>query len=152
MDSKDETQKKSKSKIVIILLLVVMVLSGIIGGYVIAGNKDGVNIMKIFNSEGEYTAQLGEFVINLKSNNLNDHYLKMTIGLMYTKAKQGEVIEANGSKIRDAVINVLRSKTYDEMLDNNNTKELKTELIEVINGALNQEIIKEIYITNIVIQ
>ena len=95
---------------------------------------------------------LDEFVVNLKSEGSIKHYLKVKIALMYTEEKQGILIESSVNKIRDVIISNLREKSYKEMLEAENFLTLKKEVIDNLNLAINEDIIKDIYITDIIIQ
>lgn len=149
----DVSEKKSISKIIIIALLVmILLLTASILVFVVADNPMG-NIVEIFQSNGdEFTVPLEEFVVNLKQEGNIRHYIKVTMALMFTNEDNGPMIEANVSKIRDVIISTLRSKTYDEVSNDENTINLKAELVENINEALKGEIIEGVFITDVIIQ
>ena len=80
------------------------------------------------------------------------NYLKIKIALMYTDEKQEKNLSSNVNKIRDVIINQLRSKTPEEILDIEKTSELKKEIVDEINSAIKNDIVKDIYFTDLVIQ
>ncbi|WFA07889.1 flagellar basal body-associated FliL family protein [Tissierella sp. Yu-01] len=149
----DVSEKKSISKIIIIALLVmILLLTAAILVFVVADNPMG-NIVEVFQSNGdEYTVPLEEFVVNLKQEGSIRHYIKVTMALMFTNEDNGAIIEANVSKIRDVIISTLRSKTYTEVSDDDQTTNLKAELVKNINETLKSEIVEGVFITDVIIQ
>lgn len=147
-----ENGKKSKSKILIIVLLIV-ILIGIAGGaFFIVTDKTTSDIKEIFQSKDEYTISLDEFVTNLQTQENSKNYLKIEVSLMYKDKKNTEIIESNISKIRDIVLNDLREKTPEEVLEVDKTPELKDALLEKLNASLGEDIIEEVYFTNLIVQ
>jgi flagellar FliL protein len=146
------SERKSISKIIIIALLVlILLLTAAIFVFVVTDNPvDG--LVKIFQSNGEYTIPLDEFVVNLKQDSNIKHYIKIKIALMFTEENNSKVIETNVSKIRDTIISTLRSKTYEEVLNDEETINLKRELVENINNALNDHIVEGVYFTDVIVQ
>ena len=149
----DVSEKRSISKIIIIALLVmILLLTAAILVFVVADNPMG-NIVEVFQSNGdEYTVPLEEFVVNLKQEGSIRHYIKVTMALMFTNEDNGPIIEANVSKIRDVIISTLRSKTYAEVSDDDQTINLKAELVKNINETLKSEIVEGVFITDVIIQ
>ena len=152
ISTNEPTEVKSKSKIIIIILLAIIVaLSGVIAYIVISDNQIS-DIMQEFMAKEEYTILLDEFVVNLKTNNRVQHFLKVKIALMYNDKKESKVIEASVSKIRDVILTDLREKTYEDIINGEKTIDIKTELLEKINTALNSDVIKDLYITDLIVQ
>ena len=94
---------------------------------------------------------LDEFVINLKDNN-NNRYLKTKIALGYEKKKDVEILIEKQLQIRDAIIQTLRSKTADEIMEVEKTDELKQELMKDLNKVFGSELVLDIYIVDFLIQ
>ncbi len=146
------TEKRKLSKpLIIVIILILLALTVVFGYLVLKGN---VNITKLFNKNKnkEHTILLNEFVVNLKSDNNKKSYLKMQIALMYENKKDGVIIESNVNKIRDIIINNLLGKTSTDIIDEDNIHNFKEKLKKDINLALNDDLIKDIYITDLVIQ
>jgi flagellar basal body-associated protein FliL len=122
-------------------------------GY-IAFNSSGPNfdINKLIKPNKEEDVLLNEFVVNLKSENNRKNYLKLQIALMCNEESDKAIIESNVNKIRDRVVNILLDKTSSDILEGDNIKNLKGELKEEINLALKDELVKEVYITDLVVQ
>lgn len=148
----DVSEKKSISKIIIIALLVmILLLTAAILVFVISDNPVQ-NIVNVFQSNGEYTIPLDEFVVNLKQDGNIRHYIKVTMALMFTNEDNGQIIESNVSKIRDVIISTLRSKTYNDVLDDEQTNNLKAEIVENVNKALEDKIVEGVFITDVIVQ
>lgn len=147
-----EVKSKSKSKLLIILIVVLLLVLASIITFVVLDKNMVSQIKQILQPSGEYTVLLDEFVVNLKSDGAVKHFLKVKIALMYTEEKQGITIESSVNKIRDVIISNLREKTYKEMLEAENFTTLKKEVIDNLNLAINEDVIKDLYITDIIIQ
>lgn len=137
--------------IMIVLLALILFLTAAILFFVISDNEV-TNIMQTFQSQGENTILLEEFVVNLKDSGRIKHYLKVTMALMYTDEKQTEVIESSINKIRDTIIGNIRTKTYEDLLKDEGSKALKAEMISNINNVMGIEVVKDIYFTDIIVQ
>lgn len=148
----ETTNKKSKSQFVIIILLIVILALTSVIGYFVVKDKQISDIAKIFKSDEEYTILLDEFILNLRSDNLTKNYLRINIALMYTEEKHDKILNLNISKIRDIIIKDLSEKNSKEILDKDNTLKIKKEIIDHINDALKEDVVKDVYFTNLVIQ
>lgn len=152
MITAEVNEKRNISKVLIIILIIALLITSTILGYFVVKNRDSLGITKLFNSNSEKTILLNEFVVNLKSETARKSYLKLQIALMYNDKKDGKTIESNVNKIRDTIINNLLDKTSNEILDGSNINNLKEELKKDINLALNEDLVKDVYITDLVIQ
>lgn len=155
-------EKKGHSKM--ILLLVVVLVVGVIGG------TAGTFIGNLFSNKKAKTEEvdhisgkisndqdsiaLDEFLVNLApSKTGEDEYIKISISLL-VPAKVGEKeVEKNKDVIRDSIVNTLRKTQAESILnDSKGVESLKVELKEAINKANNSSLVKEVFITNLVIQ
>lgn len=153
MDTTEVSSRSRGFKILVIVLLVLAIsLLGIIGYFTIFGGENN-QLVNLFSSSDEYTFLLEEFVVNLQTEeNYSRNYLKTEIALMYTDNKQEETLNINTHKIRDTIINQLRLLTSEEILNGDNTPNLKSILTESINTALGEEVIKDVYFSDLIIQ
>lgn len=152
MPMEKKTEKNNSLKLIIIILLVaVILLAGTIGYFLISG-KGVSDVIEKMNPEEELTVLLNEFLVNLKFENNRKNYLKVQIALMYTDKKQTLLINSNTSKIRDVILFELRKHNADEILDAEAMLVLKKEIMQQLNVALEADIIKDVYFTDLVIQ
>lgn len=154
MDQTQVTEKKGNRKIIIIALLVLVLVTSASLTYFLASSGMLAGVVEKFRTEEELVLKLEEFTVNLKSesNSFSKHYLKTKMAIMYTDSKQTEKLQSYESKIRDIINGELRSKSYEQILDYGNTATLKSEIKDKINESLNEEMVKEVYITDIIIQ
>lgn len=148
----NENKKKSRSKLIIIILLVVIAVGIAITAYFMISGKSLKEIKELGKSEDEYTISLDEFITNLKNEDRGKNYLKIQVALMYKDKKHTDLLEANLNKIRDIVLNDLREKTSEYILEVKNTPKLKEDLLEKLNDSLGEEVIEDIYFTNLIVQ
>lgn len=147
-----ENKKKSKSKLIIIVLLVVIVLMVSVSAFFLISDKSLSDVKAMFESKDEYTILLDEFVTNLQNEDRGKNYLKIQLALMYKDKNNTSEIEANTSKIRDIILNDLRDKSPEEIKEVEKTGELKTQILEKLNKSLDENMIEDIYFTNLVVQ
>ncbi|TJX66261.1 flagellar basal body-associated FliL family protein [Soehngenia saccharolytica] len=150
--TKEVKKKKSKLKLIIIIVLIIAVL--FLGAFIYLKVTDTTiaDIMKSFDKEEQLTMSLDEFVVNLKSPANMRSYLKVKISLMYTDSSKTEMLMINTSKIRDIILDNLREREYEEVTTNEGIDALKKDIIEELNNTFGEPIIKELYITDIIVQ
>jgi flagellar basal body-associated protein FliL len=150
--TKDVKKKRPKLKILVIIILVIVVL--LLGGFIYLQVTDTTiaDIMESFDKEEQLTMSLDEFLVNLKSPANMRNYLKVKISLMYTDSSKTEMLISNTSKIRDIILENLRGLEYEDVTTNEGINALKRDIIEDLNNSFEEPIIKEVYITDIIVQ
>ncbi len=150
--TKNAKKKRPKLKILIIIILLIVVL--LLGGFIYLQVTDTTiaDIMESFDKEEQLTMSLDEFLVNLKSPANMRNYLKVKISLMYTDSSKTEMLTANTSKIRDIILDNLRGRGYEDVTTNEGIDALKKDIIEDLNNSFEEPIIKEVYITDIIVQ
>ncbi|TFZ39928.1 flagellar basal body-associated FliL family protein [Soehngenia longivitae] len=150
--TKNAKKKRPKLKILIIIILLIVIL--LLGGFIYLQVTDTTiaDIMESFNKEEQLTMSLDEFLVNLKSPANMRNYLKVKISLMYTDSSKTEMLTANTSKIRDIILDNLRGRGYEDVTTNEGIDTLKKDIIEDLNNSFEEPIIKEVYITDIIVQ
>ncbi len=150
--TKNAKKKRPKLKILIIIILLIVVL--LLGGFIYLQVTDTTiaDIMESFDKEEQLTMSLDEFLVNLKSPANMRNYLKVKISLMYTDSSKTEMLTANTSKIRDIILDNLRGRGYEDVTTNEGIDTLKKDIIEDLNNSFEEPIIKEVYITDIIVQ
>lgn len=94
---------------------------------------------------------IGEFIVNIISDD-NSHYLRTSITIeLSTQAAQDE-ITLRMPQIRDAILMLASSKTFEELYDVHGKKQLKAELLVELNEMLNRGEAVAVYFTDFVVQ
>ncbi len=94
---------------------------------------------------------MDQFVVNLLSEN-GSRYLKTTINLEMDKQELSAELDKKKAIIRDIIIRVLSSKTFEEISTIKGKERLKDEIVEKINEILVDGEIRNIFFTDFVIQ
>lgn len=149
-----QKEKKSKVKLIIIIAIVFILLIGSVIGYFLISGKSISDVMKSFQKEEEFTLVLDDFVVNLASEDEgpSKNYLKIQVAMMYTNSKHEVILMENESKIRDMIIEDLRKNSALDMSSGEKVNEIKSDICLHVNSALNEEIVKEVYFSDLLIQ
>lgn len=151
MDNQNSEQKNNLKLILAIIIPIILAIS-IVFGYMVVAEKNISDVKKVFEKEEEYSMLLEEFLVNIKSPAGKNRYLKIKLALMYTEKSHGEILNSNVNKIRDIIVADLREKHTEEILDTEKTDEIKSHIMEDINTSLNENLVKDIYITDMIVQ
>ncbi|CDF58010.1 flagellar basal body-associated FliL family protein [Thermobrachium celere] len=140
--------------LVIFTLILVIVLGLALGYFIFFKDKTKNSTTQNVKIE-EKIFDLNEFVVNLSDENKT--YIRLKISIAYDKKnkKLDKEIPEKVPAIRDAVINILRSKSskdFETTSNQNNLNNIKTELINSINNNLQNGKIINIYVQDIIIQ
>lgn len=147
-------KKNGKGKLIIIILIVVILLFGAVFAYFAITGKKVSDVMDTFQKDQEFTLLLDDFVVNLvgEDNTTSKNYLKIQVALMYTDKKQETLLSENISKIRDVIVEDLRNNTAAGLSSTVNVEKVKENIRSDVNKALNQDIIKDVYFSDLLIQ
>jgi flagellar protein FliL len=169
-------KKKKNKKLLFIIIGAVLALGG--GGFFMFGGSKPTEEVEEKEVEHEYGhLELKEFVVNLKQ---SGSYLKVLLQIKYDltilnshleggagggsghggggvgggEDNTPAVFTSNLPTIRDRIIQVLSSKTGEEVLSVEGKENIKEELIEVINDILgfDEDIVVEILFTEFIVQ
>lgn len=161
----NETKPKKETKLSIVLIVIVAVLAigGSVGGTVIAnqflvtkntaGTKESTTSSgKI--SEDEVIVAMDEFLVNLAQGKSNTkQYIRVKMSLLTNNETDSEKLTKNIAVARDSVVNILRQKKSEDILSAaDSVSNLKKQLKEAINTEYGTNIVKEVFITDLVIQ
>lgn len=159
---KEDKQKKGFTLWKAILLGVVVALFAVIGGafgsLITSGNA--AEIIQNFSREEKeepeerLTVPYEEFLVNLKPVTTNDKsFLRVEFAFSVADQQAEALLTEKGPLVRDTIISVLRSHTRETIFtEAEGNLVLKTDLLSALNQVLNGDVIKDIYITNIVMQ
>jgi flagellar FliL protein len=97
------------------------------------------------------TVPLQAFVVNLSGEN-GRRYLRLVVQLQVQGTKAKEEIEKHSGKLRDRVIFLLSSKTFEDLNTSEGKYQLQTEITKKLNDALGGAIIEKTYFTEFIVQ
>lgn len=160
VDEQGKTKKANKTILLVIVILIIAVGGGAAGTFIgnyfsskVQGKEVPEEVDQKF-SEHEVSVPLDEFLVNLaKSKNNEMPYIKVQLSLMVSSEKNAEVIATSKDLIRDSIINTLRQKEAESILhEKNGVDNLKQEIKEQVNKNYGSALVREVFITNLVIQ
>lgn len=146
-------QSGGKKKLIFILIPVLLLLIGGAGAYFFLTHKkkESTKQMVVVPQKLGVMYNLGSFLVNLADKNANT-YAKVSITLELSNQKVQQEVVKRLPIIKDAVINLLSSKTYDEIRTPEGKEELRLELIKRINAILVTGGVQNIYFTQFIVQ
>ena len=106
---------------------------------------------EVQNADQFQEVQLRPFVVNL-ADPLGRRYLKLVMGVEVINPQAASELTDSEAKVRDALILLLSSKTYQELSSMENKLMLKQEIVERLNQILGGPKVVEVYFTEMVIQ
>ncbi|CZR75843.1 flagellar basal body-associated protein FliL [Clostridioides difficile] len=143
-----------KNKKIIIIILILIIFSAGAGFFILGegGNKQVDKIAGLFIPTGKDEVKtenldLEEMVLKLADEGVR--YLKVSITVSYDSSYKD--IEKNTPLIRDNIINCFIAKRADDFTADN-LKNIKEEIKNTLNIQLGENVIQNIYFTNIVVQ
>lgn len=159
-----EETKKAKGGIVKWIIMGVLLLGLGGGGYFLypklfpPGEKaDAQAEEQAAQPEGEVGTEdyqqvaLSPFVVNL-ADPLGRRYLKLVLGVEVVNGAAASELQNKEAKVRDALILLLSSKTYQELSSMENKLMLKQQIVDRLNQILGGSKVVEVYFTELVIQ
>lgn len=152
-------QNKGLKVAVIGLLLLTMLGTGVaLGGLFFANQAEGSpSFWSRFSKEEEVvevTVPLEEFLINLRGESQRGQpIIKMELSLSSLHEDSADIVATELAKVRDAVIHVVSSRTSETILEEVDGEfVIKDDIRNRINQSLGEDIIEDVYFTNILIQ
>jgi flagellar FliL protein len=153
--TKEEGKKSGgKKKLILILIPVLLLLIGGGGGayfFVFHKKSEAKKAVPVAPKKLGIMYDLGSFLVNLADKNANT-YAKVSITIELSNQKVQEEVVKRLPIIKDAVINLLSSKTYNEIRTPEGKEELRLELIKRINAILVTGGVQNIYFTQFIVQ
>ncbi|WP_028585483.1 flagellar basal body-associated FliL family protein [Desulfogranum mediterraneum] len=92
-----------------------------------------------------------EFIVNIIGND-SAHYVKASLTLELSNEQVMEEANKRMPQIRDAVLLLIGNKTFEELQDLQGKKQVKAELKSKLNSFLQSGKVKNIYLTDFVVQ
>lgn len=148
-----EKEKKGPNKLIIIIVIMGFVMMiGAVTMVFMATDMTVSDVIAKFQKHEEYVMPLESFVVNLETEGKGTTYLKTQLSLLYVEEDFGPVLTNKTSQIRDIIINDLMEYKPDDLLVNGGLATAKVKLRGSINAALGQDMVKEIYFTEFLVQ
>jgi flagellar FliL protein len=94
---------------------------------------------------------LDPFIANLADQS-GARYLKATFQLEFIGKTVPEGFEARSPQIRDLLLTLLTSKTFDEIRTPEGKQDLREEIIRRVNQTLDHDVVKAVYFTEFIVQ
>ena len=92
-----------------------------------------------------------EFIVNIISDD-NSHYLRVSMTIELSNQAAHDEINKRMPQIRDAILMLASSKTFEELYDVHGKKQLKAELLIELNEMLIKGEAVAVYFTDFVVQ
>ena len=147
--------------VIIVLLLLLLIIGGLVAYFLLSGNNNQQNPQEQQKVEKKHKVSsmaevgpiypLDPFIVNLVSPNA-DRYLKCKIDLELSNQEVQKEIDKKLPAIRDLIIQILSSKTVEEIQTAKGKEKLKEEIKRKINQLLTTGEVKNVYFTEFVIQ
>lgn len=151
--------KKSPLMLIVIVLLLLVLAGGGFFAWTMLNKKDGGDATtedkpvsaKI--KEPGIIIALPSFIVNLNdSTGLGKRYLKITMQLEVPDQEQVLRVGQNKTQMRDAILMLLSSITFEDINTLEGKLELKQALIQRLNQILGERAIDQLYFTEFVVQ
>lgn len=160
-DELPRSKKKSKLKWIIMILLVLLLGGGLGAAYFMGfldsfigqgdGSEGGKPGQTQAQAQAKPSAKLAPLLVNLYDP-LGRRYVKVDIELELISPEVAKEVEVQNARIRDALITLLSSKTYQELSTNEGKHILRNEILDRINQILNGPKVVRVFFTDFVIQ
>ena len=151
----------SKTVLIIIISVAVLFMGMVGAGFFILWNKvsqvpvDPSKVAEMAVEEEENVIgplyPLDTMIVNL-SDDGGKRYLRVTMALELSDPESVDTIESRLPQIRDAVLMILPTKTYDDVSTTDGKIALRNQVMEKINTLMTKGRVNNIYFTEFVVQ
>ncbi len=149
-------------KLIIIAVVVILLIGGGAAAYFLFLKKPHVEtnkksdvemILPSNDNKGDIgpMIDISEFIVNIISED-SSHYVKAALTLELSTEQAVEEAEKRLPQIRDAILLLISNKTIEELQDLHGKKQLKAEVKSNINAFMQSGQVKNIYLTDFVVQ
>ncbi len=151
----------SKTVLIIIISVAVLFMGMVGAGFFILWNKisqmpQNPAAVEEIPVEEEENVMGPLYSLDTMIVNLADHggkrYLRVTMALELSDPEAATTIESRLPQVRDAILMILPTKTYDEVGTTEGKIALRSEVMEKINSLMTKGRINNIYFTEFVVQ
>jgi flagellar FliL protein len=148
----EKVKRKPNKLVIIIVIMSFVILAGAVTMVFVVTDITISDVISKFQKHEEYVMPLDSFVVNLDTEGKGSTYLKTQMSLLYTDEDYGKILENKTSQIRDLIIKDLMEYRPDDLLINGGLAIAKLKIRTSINAALGEDMVKEIYFTEFLIQ
>jgi len=152
----EEEPKKSSSKLIIIIVVLVVLIGGGVGAFfAFSGGGESAEVEEVKEEEDEVAGLPGAvypletFIVNLS---VKGSFLKAAIQLEFYEPEFPPTVDMMIPRIRDAIIQILSSKTSSDILGTEGKEKLREEIINAVNETLGSEEVAQVYFTEFIVQ
>ena len=145
-------ENKSNKLVIIIVMINFIIILGVVavlyfnGGLKLPiGKEKPVEVI-------EYVVAMDSFTVNLKTDGRINSYLKTEVSFMYSDDSKTELFTEKKSRIRDIIIKDLMEYSSAELLASGGLEYVKAKLKTEVNTVFGEDVVKEIYFTDFLIQ
>ena len=152
---KKKMPKKRKKLLIItgVIGLLLLVVSGVVIYSAVTETPITEMVDRFRPEPSEETLVMEEFLVNLNSESgPTNQYLKINMALGYLGSNNTEILTASMPMIRNEILISLRDLRRETVLEEESIEEFKQQAKNAINSRLDEDIIDEIYITNIIVR
>jgi flagellar FliL protein len=148
-----EPKKKKGKNLILIIIIAVAVLAGGAGAFFFFTKSGGNKTQKAEETKAAegVTFALEPFVVNL-SDPSGTRFLKVSLQLELAGPAVAEKAKTKTPQMRDAIITLLTSKTSDALISPEGKLQLKDEINIRVNQILGENSVKNVYLTDFVMQ
>lgn len=165
-----EEQKPKKNKLILMIIITLIIIILLLGGafYFMTKNSTEIEAPQDIPQAPQVNAggalqtnpnyirvgsiyQLDQFIVNLLTQS-GRRYLKTTIGLEMTKPELQNELNLKRAPIRDTIVEILSSKSLEEVSTTRGKEKLKEEIVQRINEFLVDGKIRNVFFIDFVIQ
>lgn len=151
------TKPKKKNKKLIIIIVAVIALLVLAGGliiYSLVTDTSFGDMLAYFEPEvTEETMVLDEFLVNVASHQgSTDQLLRINLAIKYLDADNTEKIRAAVPMMRDIVLSNLRDLKIEIIHQDETIRTFKESTRESLNQHFGEEIVTEVYVTDMIVR
>ncbi|MDI6728880.1 MAG: flagellar basal body-associated FliL family protein [Thermodesulfovibrionales bacterium] len=150
-EGQEPKKKKGKNLILIIIIAVAVIAGGAGAFFFFTKSSNKAQKAEETKAAEGVTFALEPFVVNL-SDPTGTRFLKVSLQLELAGPAVMEKAKAKTPQIRDAIITLLTSKTSDALISPEGKLQLKDEINIRINQVLGENSVKNVYLTDFVMQ
>ncbi|GAB2322471.1 hypothetical protein IRB23M11_00880 [Alkalibacterium sp. m-11] len=158
-NSEQSKKKKVRNLVIGIVAGVIVLVAGMGIGITVFGEPGEESLMSRFRSLNEAQATeiaipLDEFIVNVKGETARSQpIVRMEITVTSMDDDASEIIATDIAKVRDAVIHVVSSQSVSTIMEEKDGEFIiKDQIKDRINQSFDNELIEDVYVTNILIQ